>query len=194
MIAQLRGIINDLKPTETVMDLGGVGYQVFIPFSTYEKLQNKKEAFLYIYTLHREDQLKIFGFYNEHDKHVFSLLLNVSGIGPSIALSILSGISSEMLVEAVKTDNISILTKIPGIGKAKAEKLIFDLKRKFKNLTINSSERGLISSTKNDAVDALASLGFDEMKSLKIVDTLLKDKPEMGIEELVKKALKIVSS
>jgi len=99
-----------------------------------------------------------------------------------------------MLVEAVKTDNISILTKIPGIGKAKAEKLIFDLKRKFKNLTINSSERGLISSTKNDAVDALASLGFDEMKSLKIVDTLLKDKPEMGIEELVKNALKIVSS
>ena len=193
MIAKLKGIIDELKPTELILDVNGVGYQLQIPFTTYEKLESQKDITVYVYTLHKEDQLKLFGFYNEKSRSLFSILINISGIGPSMALSILSGISIDRLINSVKSEDTSLLVKIPGIGKTKAEKLIFELKRKQKKLEQFSESSIEEPSTNNDAVEALVSLGFDESKSYKVVEQILKENPGCSIELIIKEALKYLS-
>jgi Holliday junction DNA helicase RuvA len=194
MIAKLQGKIEDLKPTELIMNVNGVGYQVFIPFTTYEKIQNKTEAVLLIYTLHKEDQFKLFGFFSASEKELFSILLTISGIGPSIALSILSGMAVDLLVDAVQNNNILLLTKIPGIGKSKAEKLVFELKRKIHKLESYTGTISEQSSVRNDAIEALITLGFDESKVLKSVNGILGKFIDIPLEELIKKALSDLSS
>lgn len=194
MIAKLKGIIEELKPTELILDVQGVGYHVFIPFTTYDKIQGKNEIEIYIYTLHKEDQFKLFGFSSENEKQLFGILLNISGIGPAMALSILSSMSVNLLIDAVQNNNSQLLTKIPGVGKNKAEKLIFELKRKIKKLESFSSSNKQQPSVRNDAVEALASLGFDESTALKSVNEILNKFPDIPIEELIKNALKNLSS
>ena len=195
MISKIKGIINELKPTEVIIDVHGVGYGLSIPLSTYEKIQAGQEAALYVYTLHREDQLRLFGFYTEEEKNIFTILLNVSGIGPAMAISILSGITIARLVEAVQTENAALLTKIPGIGKAKAEKLIFELKRKINKLSQYGGKtgEGYATETRNDATEALISLGFDDHKSARIVEEIIKNNPEGSLEFIIKEALRLLS-
>jgi holliday junction DNA helicase RuvA len=193
MIAKLRGKIDTLKPTELILDVKGVGYHLFIPFTTYEELQNEAEASLHVYTYIREDQLKLFGFHDEGMKELFSILLNISGIGPSMAISIISGISAGRLVESVKMDDASSLVKIPGIGKAKAEKLIFELKRKIKKLENFSVGMVKPAPVSNDAVDALITLGFDEKRSTSTVSKITEENPGFTLEQLIKEALKQLS-
>jgi Holliday junction DNA helicase RuvA len=194
MIAKLKGKIDELKPTELILDVKGVGYQVFIPFTTYEKIQDKNDIELYIYTLHKEDQFKLFGFFSENEKQLFIILLSISGIGPSIALSILAGIDSGSLVEAVQNNNTLLLTKIPGIGKSKAEKLVFELKRKIGKLESFSAPVSKNSTIRNDAIEALISLGFDESRAVKSVNEILVKFNDIPIEALVKNALKSLSA
>ncbi len=194
MIAKIRGKIDELKPTEVILDVQGVGYGLSIPLSTYEKIQVLNETTLYVYTHHREDQFRLFGFFTEHERDLFSILLNVSGIGPAMAISILSGISISRLVDAVQSENTSLLTKIPGIGKAKAEKLIFDLKRKLKKLTSLAGPGDEPRTHKNDAIEALVTLGFDDSKSSRIVEELLKNNPDISLETIIKDALKQLSA
>ena len=97
MISKIRGTIDELKPTEVIIDVSGVGYGLSIPLSTYEKIQQLKETSLYVYTHHKEDQLRLFGFFTEVERNLFTILLDISGIGPSMALSILSGISIHLV-------------------------------------------------------------------------------------------------
>ena len=194
MIAKLRGKIDELKPTELILDVNGVGYQLHIPFTTYEEIQGEKEITVFVHTHHKEDQLRLFGFHNEKSKNLFTILINISGIGPSMALSILSGISISRLIASVKSGNTSSLVKIPGIGKTKAEKLIFELKRKQKKLEQFSETSIEEPSTNNDAVEALVSLGFDESRSYKVVEQILNENPGCSIELIIKEALKYLSS
>ena len=183
-----------MKPTEVVLDVQGVGYGLTIPLSTYEKIQSVGETSLYVYTHHREDQLRLFGFFTEEERGVFLMLLNISGIGPAMAISILSGISIHLLVEAVQLENPGLLTKIPGIGKTKAEKLIFELKRKLKKLTSYTGEVGEPHTFKNDAIEALVTLGFDDAKSAHVVDEIVRNNPSASIESIIKDALKLLSA
>ena len=194
MISKIKGIIDELKPTEVILDVQGIGYGLSIPISTYEKIQSSKEVSLHVYTHHKEDHLKLFGFYTEEEKNIFTILLNISGIGPTIAISILSGISIARLIEAVKTDNPALLTKIPGIGKAKAEKLIFELKRKSKKLAQYEckTEEKRAHTMSNDAIEALVNLGFDEIRSAKVVEEILVNNPDGPIEYVIKESLKIL--
>jgi Holliday junction DNA helicase RuvA len=192
MIAKLTGKIDDIKPTEIILDVNGVGYRLSIPFSTYENIHGKTEISLHVFTYHREDQFRLFGFFTEDEKTLFSILLNISGIGPSMSLSILSGITIPDLILAVKNEESATLVRIPGIGKAKADKLIFELKRKMKKLEAFSVKMPQKSSFRNDAVEALISLGFDEAKSAAIVDKIIADNTDITIENLVKTALKTI--
>ena len=192
MIAWLKGRIHTLKPTEIILDAGGVGYHLAIPLSTYAKINALNETSLFVYTLHREDQFKLYGFFTEQEKGLFSLLLNISGIGPSIALSILSGISPALLSEAVKNENPESLMRIPGIGKTKAEKLIFELKRKIAKLEDLAGEAKEEFTPATDAVNALVSLGFDESRSAKAVREIIRQSPETSLENIIKEALKIL--
>jgi len=192
MIARLTGKVDVLSPTEIIVDVNGVGYEVTIPFSTFEKIENKKEAVLHVHTLHKEDQFRLFGFSSLNERDIFRILLNVNGVGPAMAISLLSGLSVERLVDAVKNQNTGILTKIPGIGKSKAEKLIFELSRKVKKLEEFSGASSEGASTMGDAVDALMALGFDENKASKCISEILKEGENMTIEELIKEALKVL--
>ena len=197
MIAKLRGTIDTIKATEIILDVQGVGYLLQIPLSTYESIQGEKEISLHVYTLHKEDQLRLFGFSTAKERELFSMLLQTSGIGPAMALSLLSGITVEGLVDAVQNENSALLVKIPGIGKSKAEKLIFELKRKLTKLELFASAGGgspaAGAPVTGEAVEALASLGFDATKAAKAVDTIRKEKPEAPLEEVIKEALKLFS-
>ncbi len=201
MIARLTGTIDELKPTEIILNAGGVGYLLQIPLSTFEEISALKKVTLQVYTLHREDQFRLFGFYTEKEKELFSILLGISGIGPAMALSLLSGITVNGLIEAVQSENTTTLVKIPGIGKSKAEKLIFEMKRKIKKLekfslaTPDSSGGSEpLARIRGEAVEALCSLGFDEKKSTHIVDAIRKENPDASLEALIKESLKQFSS
>ncbi len=191
MIARIKGRVDEIKPTELILDVNGIGYRLRIPISTYEKIHDQENIKLEVYTLHKEDQFLLFGFHSKGEKELFTLLLGISGIGPSMALSIISGISLESLAEAVKTENTNILTRIPGIGKTKAEKLIFELKRKIKDpdkLSLPSDNQK--STSGDDAVQALVSLGFDEKKSTAGVKEILKEYPDASAEFIIKETLR----
>jgi len=193
MIAKLKGRIEHIKPTDCIIDVNGVGYNLTIPLSTYEGIQELNEASLHVFTYHKEDQLKLFGFLTLEEKNIFSILINITGIGPAMAISILSNITIQQLVEAVRREDPSILTQIPGIGKNKAEKLIFELRRKmkrFEDLVILAPEK---SSLYSDALEALTSLGFDEKSATQAIESILDENKEIPIEDLVKSALKKLS-
>jgi len=190
MIARLRGTVEDLKPTELVLDVGGVGYHLSIPFSTFEKIRGLGEVSLFVHTHVREESIRLFGFCSAEERSLFQILLGISGIGPAVALSLLSGLSIGALVAAVREENPGLLMKVPGIGSGKADKLIFELKRRMKKLEGFAAETGRAPSVRGDAVEALVSLGFDEKRSSAVVDSLLRDNSAMPIEELVRASLK----
>ncbi len=200
MIARLNGTIDELRPTEIILDVKGVGYFLQIPLSTFEEIAGRKEVVLQVYTLHKEDQLKLFGFHTERERELFSILLGISGIGPSMALSLLSGITVDGLIDAVQREDTSQLVKIPGIGKSKAEKLIFEMHRKLKKLEkfattdANGDAVSPAAHIRGESVEALISLGFDEGKSSKLVDTIRKENPDASLEHVIKEALKRFSS
>ncbi len=195
MIARLQGIAVSCKPTEVILDVSGVGYLVEIPLTVFNQIEAGKEAVLNIYTYVREDQFRLFGFTNSQDRDLFSLLLRVSGIGPSMALSILSGLSTNDLIHAVRNDDISRLIKVPGIGKSKAEKLIFELKRKSGKLEgFEAEERSGEERDMLEAVEALVSLGFDESGARQTVNGILNEMKSISLEKLIKEALKRLSS
>jgi Holliday junction DNA helicase RuvA len=191
MIGKLK--VQDLKPTEMILDVNGIGFELTIPFSTYEKIQNEKTVNLYIHTIHKEDQFRLFGFYSKHERDIFRSLISVTGIGPVIAVSVLSGITPEKLVEAIRSQNTALLVRIPGIGKTKAEKLVFELKRKLPMLERITGPAGNAPVKTNDAVEALVALGFDENRSIKCVDEITRSRGDISIEDLIKEALKLIS-
>jgi len=193
MIGKLTGDVEDLKPTEMILNVNGVGFELTIPFSTYEKIQSEKSVTLLVHTIHKEDQFRLFGFHTKIEKDIFKSLINVSGIGPAMAISVLSGITPERLIDAIKSENPILLTKIPGIGKTKAEKLVFELKRKLPLLERIAGPSNSAPSKKSDAVEALVALGFDENKSVKCINEITLVKGEIGIEEIIKEALKLIS-
>ena len=194
MIASLRGIITDLKPTEMILDVQGVGYHLHIPISTYETMHvSPGEITLHVYTHVREDQIKLFGFATSEERKLFILLIQITGIGPSMALSILSGITVPELIESVHSNRVDRLIKIPGIGKSKAEKLLFELNRRIKHLEALSPGTAAPATAKTEAVEALISLGFEEKKVVPILEDILSSEPDLSIEVLIKTALKHLS-
>jgi Holliday junction DNA helicase RuvA len=190
MIGKLQGKPEDLKVNSLIINVNGVGYSVVISFSTYESILNLEEVALYIHTIHKEDQFKLYGFFTLEEKEIFALLLGVSGIGPSMALAILSGLSIGELINVIKESDILRLTKIPGIGKSKAEKLLFELNRKVKKIEEFNASPIKSVSLRNEAVEALVSLGFDEKKSCLMIDEIRKENPDAAIEFIIKSALR----
>lgn len=191
MIAKLTGKVDVLRPTELILDVHGVGYNLSIPFTTFEHIKNSTEISLFVYTLHKEDQMRLFGFHSEVEKDLFAILISVSGIGPAIALSILSSISPSRLKEAVAMEHPLLLTGIPGIGKTKAEKIVFELKRKMKNLEVITDDISPHGNAHRNAVDALITLGYDENRSVKTVNAVVNNKPDMSVEDIIKESLKM---
>lgn len=190
MIASLTGTVEGLRPTDVVINVRGVGYQCAIPLSTYEALRDSPNATLFVHTLHREDQFRLFGFATHREKELFAILINVSGIGPALALSIISSVDGEALVAAVRSGEPAMLTTVPGVGKAKAEKLVFELRRKLARLESFSREPARMPAVSADALDALVALGIDANAAAKLIEGILREKPDSSLEDVIKTALR----
>src|SRR5256885_5093302 len=147
MIGQLRGRLADKRPNQVLVDVGGVGYLVQVPLSTFAALgELHTEVTLLIHTHVREDAFSLYGFLSSREKHFFEMLLSASGVGPSLALKILSGMSVEELVPAIRNSDLGRLTKIPGVGRKTAERMVVELKDKLDAVTVEAAERPAASS------------------------------------------------
>ncbi|MDR1702285.1 MAG: Holliday junction branch migration protein RuvA [Sporomusaceae bacterium] len=198
MIGYLKGSVSHLFAEYCFLDVQGVGYRIFIPFSTREKLETGKEAFLYTYLNVREDAMMLFGFYTAKEYDLFLQLIGVSGIGPKVALNILSKITPDEFYFSVSQKRIDPLTKIPGVGKKTAERIILELKDKIKSDEIELETTGSafssasVSYAEQDAVAALTALGYNQSESATAVRKIssTKNAPEHSVQELIKLALK----
>jgi len=164
MISYVRGVLDRKEPSRVAVDVNGVGYEVFIPLSTYEKLPViGSQVKLYTYYHVREDAVHLYGFLSPEEKEIFELALSISGIGPKVALSILSAISANEFRRAIAQGDMRTLTKVPGIGKKSAERIILELKEKVGKIQIEERmEEMLKIESVNDAVAALLSLGASQ--------------------------------
>ena len=165
MIGLLRGRLLEKRPNQVILDVGGVGYLVAVPLSTFAALSDlHAEVTLLIHTHVREDALALYGFLSAREKYLFELLLGASGVGPSLALKILSGMNVEELVPAIRTGDIARLTKIPGVGRKTAERMVVELKDKLEAVVIESEKPAPSSpaGVEADVKSALLNLGYDE--------------------------------
>src|SRR5579863_6675338 len=164
MIGSLRGRLVDKRPNQLLLEVGGVGYQVLIPLSTFAALGAlHSEAALLIHTHVREDQFNLFGFVTSREKQFFELLISASGVGPSLALKILSGMGIEELVPAIRKGDLAALVRIPGVGKKTAERIVVELRDRLAVVDVpDAGKPATRSQLEADVASALVNLGYDE--------------------------------
>ena len=195
MIASLTGRLRRKAADYLIIDVSGVGYQVYVPLSTFYGLPDEgEETSLFIYTHVREDFLGLFGFLTQPEKDAFLLLMDVSGIGPKLALTVLSGMSVDDLTCAIQSSDDAKLCGIPGIGKKTAARMVLELKDKMKQFAPLVASRGeaLRSGTRGnseDAVSALVNLGYKNPLAEEAVKRVLRDRPDMRLEAIIREAL-----
>lgn len=195
MIGSLRGTLLEKRPNQVLLDVGGVGYQVQIPLSTFARLGAlHAEATLLIHTHVREDQLSLYGFLTSREKHCFELLISASGVGPSLALKILSGMGLEDLVPAIRDGDIAQLVRIPGVGRKTAERMVVELRDKLAPVDVPEEGRPATrSQLESDAASALVNLGYDT----RTVDGAIEKARATGngdFESLLRAALQILGN
>ena len=179
MIAHLRGLLLSKSPNAVVIDCNGVGYELAISVSTFTELGAEGSVVkLHVHTHVREDALALFGFAELTEKRLFEKLLTISGIGPKLAITVLSGISAERLVGAIRAGDHATLTKIPGIGKKTAERVVLELKDKLDDMVGSAPETGAkpsLGAVAEDVLSALVNLGYPRPIAQKAVETAAKD-------------------
>jgi holliday junction DNA helicase RuvA len=188
MIGYLTGNIISRKPTKILLDVNGVGYTVNISINTFENIADKETISLFIYTSVKEDSITLFGFFTEPEKQMFELLISITGIGPKLALGILSGIQTDDLKDAIQRGDITRIIAVPGIGRKTGERLVLELKNKV-DLVSEESSREISFSIKNEAIAALTTLGYNSKVADKIIRDILSSEPDLSLEELIKKSL-----
>ena len=195
MIAYLQGEIKELEATHLVIDVQGVGYFVNIPLSAYDVFKGKKNAMVLTHLHIKEDAHTLYGFHQPLEKSLFLDLISISGIGPSTAIGMLSAMSPNEIKGAIVAENVKQIQSIKGIGAKTAQRVILELKDKFKkeDLIISSSESSGFAnnSLKKEALTALTNLGFAKNSAEKVIDKILQKQGEkLSLEELIKQALK----
>ncbi|MFH0734908.1 MAG: Holliday junction branch migration protein RuvA [bacterium] len=192
MIGYLTGKIISLIPSRLLIDVNGVGYIVHISLNTYEKLNSKENPVsVYTYLSVKQDSLDLFGFFTQTEKDMFELLISINGIGPKLALGVLSGIQTDDLKNAIQFGDAARIKAIPGIGKKTADRLILELKDKMGLIAddISTTTSTKAYTVKNDAVSALNMLGYSPKVSEKIIKQIIDEKPAISLEDLIKSAL-----
>jgi Holliday junction DNA helicase RuvA len=197
VIAHLRGQILSKSPNAVVIDCNGVGYELAISVATYTELgMEGAEVRLHVHTHVREDAFLLFGFHEITEKRLFEKLLTISGIGPKLAITVLSGINAERLVGAIRSGDHATLTKIPGIGKKTAERVVLELKDKLDDMAgyvpANDAKPSL-GAVAEDVLSALVNLGYPRPVAQKAVESAAKDAAVAGdFEQLFRAAMNAV--
>ena len=197
MIAQLTGLLAQKAADRVIIDIQGVGYEVLIPFSTYYELGDSGETVsLHVYTHVREDTLTLYGFRTVEEKRLFMELIQVSGIGPKLGVTILSGLPVNDLIEAVSASDIGRLSGIPGVGKKTAERMALEMKDKIVKLFPEIEAADVLGGggiLHKDVVSALVNLGYPKNKAEVAVSKVAKEEDVERFDLLLKKALKELS-
>jgi holliday junction DNA helicase RuvA len=202
MIAKITGILDSVNLTDVIVDVNGIGYEIIIPLSTYDKLPKEGGKVTFSTYLHvREDAMTLYGFATQDEKELYKILTTVSGIGPKLALKILSSISISSFCEAVSSGNIKILSRINGLGKRSSERLVVELKEKIKifapeSVYASGTDSNDISKQEEEAIMALVQLGFKYETARKNVTKISSALPseETNSENLIRKALQALNS
>ena len=192
MIYSLKGIVQQLNPTSVVIDVQGVGYLVGVSLQTSEKLVLGKETFLNIQQILREDANLLFGFNTILEKEMFNLLISVNGVGPVSAIIMLSSLSLNEISAGILSNNSAMLQKVKGIGTKTAERIIIDLRDKVQRFNVSEENISTFANNKvkEESLSALEVLGISKKMSEKIADRILKQNPDLRVEDLVKQILK----
>lgn len=202
MIAHLSGTLLSKQATSVIVDVGGVGYEVTIPLSTFYDLEDSGSPVqLRIYTHVREDTLQLFGFKTVRERELFLKIISVSGIGPKLGITLLSGMSADELIACIRTNDLARLTLIPGIGRKTAERLVIELREKITALASTQPEEELSErvpstgepthdSVRSDALSALLNLGYQRSAAEKAVDSALAEGGEMTVESILRRVLR----
>lgn len=192
MFNYLKGLVAELTPLLCVIDCHGVGYEVEIPLSTYEKIRSHSEIKLLIHHHQTDEGVRLFGFFTNEEKVLFRKLISISRVGPKIALSMLSALPVSTLVNSILGDDYPLLSKIPGLGKKTAQRLIIELKDKVGDIEIKGQELGgtQLNDVAKEAENALLTLGYKPFDIRKAFQKILSVEPQIGVEELIKQSIK----
>jgi len=191
MIGRISGTLVEKNPPQLVVDVQGVGYEVDVPMSTFYNLpRNGDKVSLFTHLVVREDAHLLFGFSTERERTAFRQLLKISGVGARTALAVLSGLSVDELAQAVVLQEANRLTKIPGIGKKTAERLLLELKGKLSTESAAMRPAGSAPGPGNDVLNALLALGYNEREALFAIRDLA---PELAVGEAIRQALRSLS-
>ncbi len=191
MIAHIQGKLVEKLPTEVLIDCGGVGYQVNISLHTYSLIPDTENIKLFTYLQIKEDSHTLFGFVEKSEREIFKMLLSVSGIGASIARTMLSSLEPKQIIQALASGDVATIQSIKGIGSKTAQRAILDLKEKVLKI-YNLDEVSMVqnNTNKDEALSALEVLGFNKKLAEKAVDKIVRESPEASVETIIKQALK----
>lgn len=193
MLEYIEGKLVEKSATHAVIDCGGVGYFLNISLNTYSKMHDGENHKLLVHYVVRDDAHLLYGFYDKEERSIFRLLISVSGVGVNTARVILSTLTPVQVQEAISGEDVNLIKSVKGIGIKTAQRVILDLKDKVnKGLTTSNIRLSENSNNKNAALSALEILGFNKKQSNAVVEKILKNEPGLGIEELIKNALKIL--
>jgi holliday junction DNA helicase RuvA len=191
MIAHIQGKLVEKTPTEVIIDCAGVGYHVNISLHTYSLLPNSDHIKLFTYLQIKEDSHTLFGFVEKSEREIFKMLLSVSGIGASIARTMLSSLEPKQIIQAIASGDVATIQSIKGIGSKTAQRAILDLKDKVLKLyDLDEVSMSQNNTTRDEALSALEVLGFVRKSSEKLVEKILKENPDATVENIIKLALK----
>jgi len=194
MIAYITGKIINKEANSVILENIGIGYEILIPLSTFYELPDYSEnVSLYVYPYLREDTLTLFGFSSILEKRLFTMLISVAGIGPRLAINILSGIGPKELLSAISNEDTDRLRKIPGVGSKTAKRIVLELKEKISSVLPETKVDPAKTSIFEDAVSALVNLGYPVEEAKKVVKEASSDSNDVGLEELIKKSLRIIA-
>ena len=191
MIAHLQGKLVEKTPTEVIIDCNGVGYHVNISLHTYSLIPNTEFIKLFIYLQVKEDSHTLFGFVEKSEREIFKMLLSVSGIGASIARTMLSSLEPKQIIQALASGDVGTIQSIKGIGSKTAQRAILDLKEKVLKLyDLDEISISQNNTNKDEALSALEVLGFVRKSSERVVEKIVKENPDATVETIIKQALK----
>jgi Holliday junction DNA helicase RuvA len=206
MIAHLSGTLLSKQATTAIVDVGGVGYELAIPLSTFYELgEPGANVQLRVYTHVREDAIQLFGFKTARERELFLQLISVNGVGPKLGITLLSGMSADEMVASIRTNNLARLVSIPGVGRKTAERLVVELRDKIAALSSPALEEEFAAkastggaessedSMRNDALSALVNLGYQKAGTEKAVKTAIDEGGELSVELILRRSLRALA-
>lgn len=202
MIAHLNGTLLAKQATTVILDVGGIGYEVTIPLSTFYDLEDAgANVQLRIYTHVREDALQLYGFKTARERELFMRLISVSGIGPKLGITMLSGMSADEIIASIRSNNLARLTSIPGVGKKTAERLVIELRDKIASLSSPALEEEFAAQTgagtlpsedamRDDALSALINFGYQKSAAEKAITAAMQEGGDISVEIILRRSLR----